>query len=467
MELKNIFEMAKTDRYTQDGRDELAKLQETEDVTYKTGDISQKTGLQKQPDGSWAPPKKGTSKLKVEKRGNSTYYYNTEKSASKPMLGYKAGTKYKNEKGETLEITEVTPEKMTYKKNGEEFSVSDPYKFQDEEIDGGFRKDLSENSGDKTLNKSWKQSDIISELPEGWKRVEGATTAPNGYVVVSNNESRFGGGRETKLMKEEEFKKATEANAKMDYIMNNYTPGGGQSTINFLSEQARHLREMGPYGESKFQEVMKLIDKEEKAMAEEENLPDFVKSYKLLSEEHDQDAMESNAKLYPELQPLVKQRGPFVQKRIAAYTKLRDNPSNPKARADFVDASNAIAQIDADIDRAYKKATGENEGNSYWGTRAKNERTATLVDWLDDWDKNPEEKDEEAYAAIEKELASRGVNRAGRQDAKEADNAGRNEFYRRAYEGDAAPRQLTGDCRIRIRKEKPKLTGDTKIRIRK
>lgn len=61
MELKSIFQMTKTDRYTQDGRDELAKLQETEDVKYKTGDISQKTGLQKQPDGSWAPPKKGSA----------------------------------------------------------------------------------------------------------------------------------------------------------------------------------------------------------------------------------------------------------------------------------------------------------------------------------------------------------------------------------------------------------------------
>ena len=59
MELKNIFKMTKIDRYTQDGRDQIAKLQETEDVRYKTGDISQKTGLQKQPDGSWAPPKKG------------------------------------------------------------------------------------------------------------------------------------------------------------------------------------------------------------------------------------------------------------------------------------------------------------------------------------------------------------------------------------------------------------------------
>lgn len=61
MELKSIFKMVKTNRYTQDGRDEIAKLQaeEVEDVKYKTGDISQKTGLQKQPDGSWAPPKGG------------------------------------------------------------------------------------------------------------------------------------------------------------------------------------------------------------------------------------------------------------------------------------------------------------------------------------------------------------------------------------------------------------------------
>ena len=66
MELKNIFKMTKTDRYTQDGRDELAKLQETEDVKYKTGDISQKTGLQKQPDGSWAPPKKGAETKSAE-----------------------------------------------------------------------------------------------------------------------------------------------------------------------------------------------------------------------------------------------------------------------------------------------------------------------------------------------------------------------------------------------------------------
>ena len=61
MTLKDIFNMAKANRYTQDGRDQIAEAleNETEDVRYKPGDISQKTGLQKQPDGSWAEPKKG------------------------------------------------------------------------------------------------------------------------------------------------------------------------------------------------------------------------------------------------------------------------------------------------------------------------------------------------------------------------------------------------------------------------
>lgn len=73
MELQSLFEMMKADRYTQDGRDELAKIQETEDVTYKTGDISQKTGLQKQPDGSWAPPKGGAQPKMGSKEYNEKY----------------------------------------------------------------------------------------------------------------------------------------------------------------------------------------------------------------------------------------------------------------------------------------------------------------------------------------------------------------------------------------------------------
>jgi hypothetical protein len=60
MAIKDLMKATKADRYTADGRDELNKAlkADVEDRTYKTGEISQKTGLQKQPDGSWAPPKK-------------------------------------------------------------------------------------------------------------------------------------------------------------------------------------------------------------------------------------------------------------------------------------------------------------------------------------------------------------------------------------------------------------------------
>lgn len=42
---------------------------------------------------------------------------------------------------------------------------------------------------------------IFDKLPEGWKIDKDATNAPNGYVFINNNKSRFGGERETGLMK--------------------------------------------------------------------------------------------------------------------------------------------------------------------------------------------------------------------------------------------------------------------------
>ena len=41
----------------------------------------------------------------------------------------------------------------------------------------------------------------VNKLPKGWSEVVGAVTAPAGYAIVSNNKSRFGGNRETALLK--------------------------------------------------------------------------------------------------------------------------------------------------------------------------------------------------------------------------------------------------------------------------
>lgn len=72
MGLQNIFEMAKADRYTADGREKLAKAREAdvEDRTYNIGEISQKTGLQKTANG-WVKPKSGGASKGAENGGPS------------------------------------------------------------------------------------------------------------------------------------------------------------------------------------------------------------------------------------------------------------------------------------------------------------------------------------------------------------------------------------------------------------
>lgn len=108
MALKDLIKATKADRYTADGRDQLneALKADVEDRTYKTGEISEKTGLQKQPDGSWAPPKKGglgsgTGKKETEnkpaenKEQEINSRYEMEKAA-KSITPEKADAFYKN-----------------------------------------------------------------------------------------------------------------------------------------------------------------------------------------------------------------------------------------------------------------------------------------------------------------------------------------------------------------------------------
>lgn len=41
---------------------------------------------------------------------------------------------------------------------------------------------------------------VYSEVPKGWREIEGATTAPEGFKWVSNGKSMFGGEREQALV---------------------------------------------------------------------------------------------------------------------------------------------------------------------------------------------------------------------------------------------------------------------------
>lgn len=75
----------------------------TNDTTYKVGEISRKTGLQKQPDGSWAPPRKTNyGKVTTNKngevgiqqtlgKGSKFEKFGSEKEAARALGNYTAG----------------------------------------------------------------------------------------------------------------------------------------------------------------------------------------------------------------------------------------------------------------------------------------------------------------------------------------------------------------------------------------
>jgi hypothetical protein len=42
---------------------------------------------------------------------------------------------------------------------------------------------------------------VYTELPKGWRIIEGAMTAPRGYIWICNNKSRFSKEYESALLK--------------------------------------------------------------------------------------------------------------------------------------------------------------------------------------------------------------------------------------------------------------------------
>ena len=73
MELKDIETIIRADKYTADGREAILKATEaeTEDRVYQNGEISQKTGLMKTPNG-WVEPPTGVEAA-ARKRGDTRF----------------------------------------------------------------------------------------------------------------------------------------------------------------------------------------------------------------------------------------------------------------------------------------------------------------------------------------------------------------------------------------------------------
>ena len=56
-------------------------------------------------------------------------------------------------------------------------------------------------------NSQGKEVRRLNSVPDGWKPVENATTAPKGYTWYSNNKSRFSGEREVALVRDKRRRK--------------------------------------------------------------------------------------------------------------------------------------------------------------------------------------------------------------------------------------------------------------------
>ena len=126
MAISNLWEMAKADRYTADGREAIAKAREAdvEDRTYQIGEISQKTGLQKTAEG-WVKPKSGNSAggaKKEEKRSLENAKKMAEsyrKTSNKPI--------YITEKDGDYVVAKGRDELEYAKENGYKLVSSTPY----------------------------------------------------------------------------------------------------------------------------------------------------------------------------------------------------------------------------------------------------------------------------------------------------------------------------------------------------
>lgn len=394
MALKDLFTMAKADKYTADGREELNKAREAdvEDKTYNIGEISEKTGLQKTANG-WRPPKKGGTKALKE----------TDRKAYNKAV--------KNISTERLQ-------EAFNKREGKELTPEAKAKHEIIKAELESRRD---------------KADAEVGLHEGEEDFEKSVSSENKakfdeYGLPSN---------ETIAMKDE-------------FLKQEKISDPSKLTNAEFNDLAQKLdKKLGINNLERSQELLVATPDEENAS----------NPYEMTESEKNQAMKDPKTRLSQKYDAVKKaQKGsPEYDKAMTEYLKERDI---------FKQEQGADAVKEFPVTPESKPASN----SEYWKKRAKGERTATLVDWLDDWDKNPEEKSETAYKEIEEELKSRGVTRQNRASAKEADNKGRNDFYRRAYEGDAAPKDAAYTAQsVNAPREKLEriLTGDTKIRVRR
>lgn len=592
MALKNLFDMVKADRYTQDGREAIIKAQEaeTEDATrrtYQIGEISQATGLQKTANG-WVKPKSGKQPGAASKHDTDPQTYIVKKNdelrkmylnekdpakkeamkkalkkqasmmepepfsstenkpdesariaASKEArakksqeLGQKAAgdfAKYKDlppvqrkdalgaasHEGISIGLTQRSMEGMGWdliqaddkvnvygKPDGSKATMKhDGKKITEVSYEGPGSKPAAQKKSQsvKSLkeyltNNFWSQpEDFKNEMADAGWDVDEMT---NEYAVISNEagsqyEVRFadhGDGRDLTMksfkalyIDEDDDDSLEDSAPSLSEIVDRVYNIGEISEKTGLMKTAngwvKPPRNKEIQNAGKHAETVKAAQKAKKEEARKLQRAEGEANARAFQEKVDKGEINPAAPVKRNEAEKVKHSDGTESYRIkgtqfyfntpeeaenAILAKNRGGTTYARPSQDTT-VNNIQESLGFKLDTSYggkhsmddfMKKIGENEyAANVWsfGTDSK----GTLINPLSETDK--------PNATIKKENGEWKLHYKDRDGKETVVTAnGRQDPTR-----DSAPRVLTGDCRIRIRKEKPALTGDTKIRVRK
>lgn len=439
MELKNIFKMTKTDRYTQDGRDQIAKLQETEDVKYKTGDISQKTGLQKQPDGSWAPPKGGAGKNVHGAEIDKIYEKHQKRIKELKAKGY-TDEQIENDKiyqqtKEDMRNVGAAGRKMSKAEIGERKSKgitpADINKGKIYTNENGAKIEITGFGGDGSVQ-------FLVTAPDGTKQAHQTSSKEQMERILSVNGYEGSKPDSRALLSHKDHIDLAKE------VKSNTMPGSDWT--------AEEIAKEWKLGKGDAEEVKKEFDKikTESKPAAMPKITERADKYVF----NDLDNMSDEDKVFKALNAELDE----------SFGDRDGDPGNVETWAnDWLDH----AMYEGGI--GFKKSHASNEpdaaisGDDVMRIVEENpERWARIIGnakkFYSGKGTSTNFESDESYPI--KLLGGKTVK--GSEWTK-----GRSKRDYPLTGRDSAPRILTGDCKIKIRKEKPKLTGDTKIRIKK
>lgn len=176
--------------------DELEKAKRRE---YQVGEISPNTGLQKQPDGSWAPPKKGTQKKEPS-------HISGEGTEGKKRAIARIKDEYVNEDLSVMEAEEKLKDEHGMSSK-EATKKVEQWSFEREE------RDASMKEAKKLHEKHEKIMSKLSEIEKLAKEIGDATSSPDDSLRDALADT-FGGNELGELM------------SAMESIGNKYYQGG-------------------------------------------------------------------------------------------------------------------------------------------------------------------------------------------------------------------------------------------------